>query len=62
MPVKIFSSESSEYLEKLVNEFFDGEPMIVNPKFHYSITSTGYFDPETKDGAITMIYSILISY
>lgn len=61
MPVKIFNGEDSDSLEKMINEFLT-DTQIDNPKFHYSVASTGYFDQDSKDGDITETYSVLISW
>lgn len=63
MSVKVIEAiNSTKKLEKLINEFLEKEPMIKNPKFHYSTTSTGYYDQNTDNGDITVFYSVLISW
>jgi len=62
MSVKIISGDNARNLEKRVNEYLDSEPLIINPKFHYAITCEGYYDPNSHDGDITEIYSVLISW
>lgn len=60
--IKIFSGNDEELLEKSINEFFADKPLIRNLIFHYSTSSGHYFDQETKDGDITWLYSVLVSY
>lgn len=62
MVVVLFDSNSSSGLEQLINMFLGENPLITSPKFHYSISSTGYFDQENKDGDVIVTHSVLISY
>lgn len=62
MPVKIIEAQSTEVLEKLVNDLLENNLLIVDPTFHYSTSSVGYYDQNTKDGDITSFYSVLISW